>query len=58
MSGLDPHSTHNVDSDGHPKTESDGWGLLGVTGSKGKEAGIHLNVDKHAVGGKFCGYAN
>ena len=28
-----------------------GWvGLLGVTGSKGKEVGIHLDVDKHAGG--------
>ena len=25
-------------------------GLLGVTGSKGKEVGIHLDVDKHAGG--------
>ena len=26
---------------------TDGWGLLGVTGSKGKEVGIRLDADKH-----------
>ena len=47
-SGSDPHDTRNADSDRYPKMESDRWGLLGVTGSKGKEVGIHLDVDKHA----------
>ena len=42
MSSLDTCNVEQQMSD----VELDGWVLLRVTGRK--EAGIHLNVDKHA----------
>ena len=46
-SGSDPHGTHNVDSDGRPK-----WGRTSEDESerRGIEAGVRLDVDKHAGG--------
>jgi len=46
-SGLDPRGTRNADSDGCPKrsrTSEDGSEQRGI------EAGVRLEVDKHAGG--------
>jgi hypothetical protein len=46
-SGSDPRRTHNADSDGRPK-----WGRTSEDESerRGIEAGVRLDVDKHAGG--------
>ena len=51
MSGSDPHGTCNADSDRCPKTESDGWGLWGVTGSRVSRMGESrwMKVDSQIV---------
>ena len=46
-SGSDPHGTRNADSDGRPKRSRTSEG---ESERRGIEAGVRLDVDKHAGG--------